>query len=463
MDEKKIILLFVLAYIVIFAAYYPPFVHFTDEHQYLRNAYLLREGSLTISDPLYSYSYLETPQGFVSIYPIGQSLWILPFTLPGWQFSFLSGLVMHLLGLFIFIRILGRLQYPKIFSLLYLLFPMFIFLSRTLSSEMLSVVAVMAGFYFYLGEGKKNSMLAGAFFGISLLARYTNGLVLVALTPLLLIKDRKKWLHIVAGALPFAIAAMFLNLYLYGGFLTTGYSYSLAGMEIFKLGHLLFFPLVFIGLLSVIYPLMFFAQFFSKNKLRNESILVSVAFILFFGAYFFSNIRFRPEDLIVGIDKLAPVIPLLLLCYIDVLKTHTGKIKKFLTTSLKMPESISLKKAFIVFGIIMLIPVIVVSAAQFEKQASRYSNFAEIYSNTTAGSLILLDEDIPLYKNHKESTAAGMFFMEPFGDRKLAPMKQPYEHFITDVSSTYYMHIEITAGGYEVEIIPWEEYLQGLK
>jgi len=119
LQEKTIILIFILIYTLLFFAFYPKFFHYPDEQQYLRNAYLLKQGRLFVEDPLYAYGYLEAPIGFISFYPIGHSLFLLPFTFIEWNFVFIAGFLLHLASFYMFIKILKKLDLPVIFSLLY--------------------------------------------------------------------------------------------------------------------------------------------------------------------------------------------------------------------------------------------------------------------------------------------------------------------------------------------------------
>ena len=127
-NTKKILILLVLTYVLTFIYYYPPMYGISDEQSYLRGAYLLGEGRLTVDDPLHKYYYVPNNEKYVPFYPPGQSLLLLPFTFLGWKATFLSGLLIHLLGAYIFYLVLKRCGYGIEGTLLYLLFT-FVFVS----------------------------------------------------------------------------------------------------------------------------------------------------------------------------------------------------------------------------------------------------------------------------------------------------------------------------------------------
>ncbi|MDD5163576.1 MAG: glycosyltransferase family 39 protein [Candidatus ainarchaeum sp.] len=447
LEDRRIIIGCAAVFALMFFLFYPNFYHYPDEQTYLRNAYLIFTGKMLITDPLYSYGYAFNGSAYVSAYPPLHSVLIAPFALFGWQFSFLLGLVLHLINLFIIYKILKKLDLPAIFSLLYLFFPAIALLSTTLEAEMSSITFVLLTAYFFLRNDNKGFALAGFFAGISVLSRYTNAAIALAFLIAIFI-DKKKvskaWLFI-AGAVPGAAITLAFNSFLYGSPFAT--AYSVLGYASFTLQD---FPLkaaYYVALLSVIFPLMFFAMFFSKNRLRNATIISSIIFVLLWGSYFFFYPRFRLEDLIIGADKFAPIVPLMLVCYAECLWRI---IQKF-----------SIEKYMGKIAVVAIILMVACSGFAMlkhkEKQDLKFEVFKKIYSETPEGALIIVDEKISsLSGKYKETPFTGMFFTEFFGNRKLASIKEDYTKYIVDEKNTFFMAITMNPN-ITVEITPFEK------
>jgi len=448
--DDKILVLFAIAFIVIFFAFYPKFYWAPDEHQNLRNAYLISSGRLAIDNPLYSYSYIFNGQEYVSLYPPLYAIFLIPFALAGWQFAFLSGLFFHLLNTFIFYKILKKLKIPAIYALLFLLLPAFVFESKGLFSELSSLSMIMLGYYFYLNKDKRSSIASGAFFGLSLLVRYTNALALMALGVVMLFKNRKKLVVIAASAVPFVVLLLLYNNLLYGSPLAT--AYQLTGLTSFGTELFVVKFLYFVLLLSVIYPLMFFSPLFAKGRLREEAFLSAVFMAGFFSLYRWTYFNWAIEDLVSATAKLIPIIFLLLITYTMVFERLLSKANLLKHRS----------KIIVLIALLMLVPAVVVQFELQQKQDLKFDAFQEIYERTEEGSLIVADEQFDELPGLKESPFTGMLFMEAFGDRKLTTLKQPYQQYIDQVGeeNTYYMRIWMEGGEIEVEIMPWSEFVQ---
>ncbi len=450
-SEQKILLAFSVIFIATFFLFYPSFYWAPDEAQYLRNAGLLLSGNLKITNPLYSYAYIFNGSEYVTQYPILHSVFLVPFALLGWQNVFLYGLFFHFLNLFIFCRILKKLQLPLLYSLLFLLFPAFVFLSKSLFADMSSLTLLLLAYLFYLNPRKKSNLLSGAFFGLSLLARYTNILALAAVALILLCRDRKKLALLMAAAAPFAIAALLYNNYMYGGFFTTGY--HLSSLAVFSLGELPSRFFYFVLLLSAFYPLMFFSPLFAQKRLRAEAALSAIFFTFFFSVYSWSYFNFNATDLVTGISKLVPVIFLLILTFASAFERALSR------ANLAAHRA----KILVAVAILLLVPAVIVQAELKERQDLKYAAFQEIYSETKAGALIVADEQFRQLPAMKESPFTGMFFSEMFGDRKLTTLKQPYQQYISSLGeeNTYYMRMWIEGSRIETDIMPWTQFEQG--
>ena len=82
--RKNLLILAALIYTAIFLIFYPSFQTYADESLYLHGTWLLKEWkSQKVDNPLESLVYLKHGDGFVSTYPIGVPLILLPFSMIG--------------------------------------------------------------------------------------------------------------------------------------------------------------------------------------------------------------------------------------------------------------------------------------------------------------------------------------------------------------------------------------------
>ena len=213
----------IIAFIAIHLFYFPQFYTSIDEREYIRNAFLLQQGTLTEPDITKACTGRFNGEGYISQYFIGRSVFLIPFTWGGLPFIMLSGLVIHLLNAFLFYKLLRRLHFHPVYTLLYFLFPAFFWASRTLGSELLALTGIFAGVYLYLGT-RKQQTLSGLLFGLTLFIRYEIALIAMAFLMISILKDRKKFLSLLIGFVPAVAFLLIFNQTVYGGLLTGGYA-----------------------------------------------------------------------------------------------------------------------------------------------------------------------------------------------------------------------------------------------
>ena len=391
MDNKKLILVFTALYALVFCIFFPPFYLNADEYSYLRQAQLFRDGTSSADNLPQAGGLVFNGEGYVSMYAIGQSLYLLPFTLLGWTALFLSTLIMHLIGAFIFYKLLQRFKFDTKYTLFYLLFPPFLYYSRTLFSDLGSAVAILAAFYFYTSKENRDHIFSGLLFGIACLFRYTNLLVFLAFGLVSLFENRTRLKFLILGLIPFAALIPLVNQTLYGGILTTGYSLA-TGMPPFALSPaILYNALVFAGLLLALYPLMFLGPFYFRKPGRKEMILSVLAFLALFSAFEWSGsftwvgFTIRPTDLITRTRYFIPIMSFFLLSYIPLYE----KIVK----RLRLPK----RELFYLVILVLLAATVPLSYVHQGYLADRYSVLDQIHSNTEEGSLIIGTVDDFIY------------------------------------------------------------------
>jgi len=389
---------------VLWVVFYPLIYAIHDEAAYMSQAYVMRTGTI-FGDVagINVVSSVETRGGhLVTKYAPGASFLLIPFTFFGWKTIFLLPLILHLLGFFVFIKILRIYNISPYFSLFYLLYPASVLYSRTIMSDLPSAVFFTIALYFFL-RGRKLHFLSGFFFGVLLLFRYSNVILLMPFFVYLVVDLFKKWqknyflkssfFRVSICFFPGFLVFLLYNKFAFGGFLRT--SYYIAGMFSlhFFARNLLFYSLS----LSLMFPLMLFSIFSHK---RDKFVLTSVVvlFALFYSLI--SSLAVAPgrrlaETLVVGMRYLLPVIPIFILSYSVCLE----RIKE------KRPILGNLFFWFVV-GMFFIFDVIMVYKHQgFLKQQEEYKN--TIYNNTEEKSLVLTNYD-------------GMEFFQPvWGKRQI--------------------------------------------
>ncbi len=394
-----------LIFAVFWFIFYPPIYAIHDEAGYLAQAYVMRGGTIfgdVAGIPV--VSSIKTPSDhLITKYAIGTSFLLIPFTFLGWKCIFLLPLIIHLIGFFVFIKILRIYSISPYFSLLYLLYPTSVLYSRTIMADIPSAVFFTIALYFFLRR-KNYYFLCGFFLGIISLFRYSS--ILLALPILIFtfaeairsIKRvsffRSSFFKILLGFLPGFLLLLFYNKIAFGGFLKTPLGVTGTFSAKFLPHNLLFYVIS----LSLIYPFMFFTLFFLK-KFRYLLFFIVLLFILFYSSYYYFTVapgKNLVKTFIVGTRFLLPVVPIFLLSYADVLE----RLKR------KCVVPVTVFFWFIVVVFIILNIGMIYQHQGFLNEQERYKN--TIYENTNTKSLILTNYD-------------GMEFFQPaWGKREVA-------------------------------------------
>lgn len=308
----------ILVYAASYLICYPRTFAIVDEDAYLTQALLFRSGHVS-----YDGSPIAPPHMTVAVngrqvskYPPGNSLFLLPFTLPGWRWVFVSGLLLAVTGTALFAATLRRLA-PDVdtgWALLYLCYPAAVLFSRTLMSDLLAATLVLAGFC-CLVHGRRWLFLSGCALGSACLVRYTNLVLLPAFAGLAFVHRRRArdTPLLVLGAAPFLVLVALYNSYSYGGplrfpmYLTGQFA---AGFFVRNLGY-------YVINLLLLYPLMLIGPLAAGR--RNLLSLGLPAIALLLPYCFFSYVHETSvlgERLTIGMRYLLPAVPFFLLGYV---------------------------------------------------------------------------------------------------------------------------------------------------
>ena len=435
--STKILIAGAIIFVLMFLSFYPKFYYFPDEQHYLRNSYLLLNGSMKIFDPLKAYGYTGYEGYFVSKYFIGTSVLLLPFAAIHWEFAFIANMLLHLASFFVFVLILKELKISRIFGLLFLFFPAFVFFSRTLLSETASVFIVLLGTYFLI---RKKTFSGGLAFGAGMLFRFTNALVFAPFL-LLSLKETRASKKMLIG---FSVFAAILILYNLAVFQTALPSYSfLEADNIFNFSNIPFKALMFATATMALYPLMLFAFIFYRGIFAREMKLAAGLLLLFYLPYYFQPFKISINDFFIGIRFWVPVMPFFLIAYARFIDDLLPKLK--------------FSRQQFIYGAVFATIVLLAGAAavnfQHSKLASdRFEIFKAVYSATNENSLIVSDPSTTgiAYKAN-DSPFNSMFFSEWFGKRNVIALSE-YEKYKNGFAEIFYFKTFFEGSRLEFEL-----------
>ncbi|MEO0085070.1 MAG: glycosyltransferase family 39 protein [candidate division WOR-3 bacterium] len=307
-----------LVYTVCFLALYPPTFAIVDEDAYLTQAFLFRSGRLSYNDsPIPAPHMTVAPAGrAVSKYPPGNALFLLPFTLAGWRWVFVSGLVLALAGTLLFAATLRRLcpEAGSYWALLYLCYPTVVVYSRTVMSDLLAATLVLAAFYCLL-RGWRWLLVSGLALGAACLVRYSNAVLVPVFVLLAWLRAErgKGLLRLGLGLVPAAFLIFGYNSFAFGG----PFRFPMQETGAFRLSFAVHNLNYYVSTLLLWYPLLLVAPFAAGRRRRLllglPVLALLVLFALFSYTYPAGNVL---ERVAVGLRYLLPALPFLLLAYV---------------------------------------------------------------------------------------------------------------------------------------------------
>jgi hypothetical protein len=378
----------VLVFLFIFFLFYPPTYAISDEAIYFSMAHVISRGTLFPDQSDYFVpGTIKSLEHRISMLPVGWPILLSPICKLGWRFLFLVPVTLHLLGFLYFRKILNSLEIDSTFSFLYLLFPTFVFHSRTLMSDLPAAVFLLIGFYYSLQNKKRSLVFAGMFLGISLWMRYASLVVIAPLIAVLLLKDLKsKVIPFLCGFVPFAILLGLYNYIALGNPFAIGYyKIGISTQSAFSFKYFLqHFPKYFLYL-NLVYPLMGISLFFYQGKRKLEISSCVLVLLVFYSAYFWfdSGTNFI-QTAIKSLRFLLQIIPLLLLAYLYFLDSY---ILKKLTGAAKWQTAVA--------SAVFLIATAIGIHYKHQEYLVRQKHFSEIiYKETSDNSSIIANMEV---------------------------------------------------------------------
>lgn len=327
---KKFLILFLLLQIAVIFLCYPEFYGIYDEDLYLTATHAMQKGSF-----FYEKAGVDAPllgtvkgtKGTISIYPPGNSVLLLPFTAINWKLGFLKNILFYIGSFLLFILILRKLNIDPVYSLVFLLYPTILLFSRTLMSDIPSMFFLLLGIFLLLD---KKSLAAGFSLGFLVFLRYPNLVIIIGIfATLLSLKEYRKAALILPGIFLFSIMLFVYIMYAYGYILGP---FTIDGARSFSPGYFLYnFPYYLLSL-NILYPgMLLLAVFFGfRNKEMSLFVIPALIVIVFYSFYYYidggSNLM---EKLVKGQRFMLPIIPLLLIPYLDFLQNKKFAKKAF--------------------------------------------------------------------------------------------------------------------------------------
>ena len=389
--ERYAMACFLVLFIITYLTFSPSFYSSSDEQHILAKALQFRSLQLGEKNPLnVCNAGLYTPNGYVYGHYIGRPLFLVPFTFLGFSAVMLSGLVIHLLNFALLLLIFKKLKIKQALALLYLFYPVIFWQSRTLYAGILVLTGFLAAFYFYTSNKEKRWVLSGLFLGLAMVARYDAALGIGAIMLALLIKNRRKFLFVLAGFLPMLFAIVVFNTFTYGGALSTGYGESGTGLlysTVFGANPTAI--LFYIIILLLFYPLMLAAPFVSKKfSYKLEFAFFSIAYLFLaarYNPFSFNNSIFT---LFLRMRYALPLAGMLLIPY--------GLFLHGLLEKHKEKEKL-LTGFYWVLVLLLFAGTIFASAVHSKFLNERKAVFDQIYAHTPENALIIGSSDDCMY------------------------------------------------------------------
>jgi hypothetical protein len=329
---KKIILLFCLLQVGILFLFYPKFYGIYDEDIYLTTTYALQNGSFFYEKAEVSAPLLGTVKGdngTFSIYPPGNSVLLLPFTLIHWRLGFLKNIFLYIGSFLLFVFILRKLNVDTVYSLIFLFHPTLVLFSRTLMSDIPSMFFLLLGIFFMLD---RKNVAAGFSLGFLFSLRYPNLIIIVGIVGFLLFrKEYRRVLFLLPGIALFSSVLLIYLMHTYGFILGP---FTVSGAGAFSIQYFICNLPYYLLSLNVLYPFMLIVAIFFgiKNKKLSIFVITASIVIIFYSFYYYiDGGNSVMEKLIKGQRFMIPIIPLLLIPYLDCLqnKRFTKKVFVF--------------------------------------------------------------------------------------------------------------------------------------
>jgi len=317
-----------LLFLFIYLVFFPTNILIRDEWNYFRQGLAYSQGhpQLLVTNPFNGAQHFEQP-GF---YPLGVPFFLATLiTLFGKQAVFLQGLISLLGGYYFSIKILENFELDRKFALLLFMFFPAVLLSRTLMSDLPSLLFVSGAVYLCTKNtiSKFDAFLAGILVGIAVVFREPN--LLLTLPFLVGFYFRRKLSEFILAFVGLGIMAVIRlgsSQWAFGDYFFTkdpGFEFTWK----FLLTNLLFY----IPFLMLVIPAGAFAVIKYKGKFRIEIIVSLLLFVGLYLVYGYNGTSFSGmKSIFLGPRFLIPSLPLFAICIATMCQRKMKFISKLL-------------------------------------------------------------------------------------------------------------------------------------
>lgn len=379
-----------LAFVAIYAVFYPLIYTSIDEASTFGMAYVLRHGSITPAPDFFPSISPIGLHGRMYRFPIGFPTVLAALTGLGWRAFFLVNPILHLIATWCFSRILRANRISVRYAALYLLYPCFVLFDRTLLSDPFAASLTTIALYCLV---KRRPIGAGLCLGFALAARSVSSIVALLMIAGLFASDwrerdstpiwRGQAVRFAVGAAPFWCAILCYNWYTMGGIFKSPYS---AG-QLSPHGLAAAGPLYVLSLL-VMLPGMLLAPFLYRGQFWRTGLAATVTATLVAAAYNQSTYGNNfAETLLSTPRQVLPVMPFFLLAYCAVLARW-------------LPEArLRRRRAFDAIAILLLVVALGVSSLHQKYLRTLTTIQSEIAQALPPNSIVYANKDA--YKLHQ--------------------------------------------------------------
>jgi len=419
--------------------FYPRMYSTQDEAAYLAQAFAIRHGHLTL-DSLHQDIVQSFVVGhhLVAQYPPGMATVLALASILGWNAALGVNLVIAIVTCLLVARVLGRLGIPRVFAVLYLLYPSTVLFSQTAMSDLLAGLLVIAAITAVLDE---RPVLVGLFLGASVLVRDANVLACVTVPVGVAVTMSRRhgpgrqravatWLvRFACGAAVGGVVAALVYYRVDGG-----RSYSHIGtFGLHYLPHHL--PQLLLGL-TVLYPLMLAAPAMLRGRVALPLALTCYGFVFLYGAWFFQAKGSNwAQTLVVSQRFMLVVLPLFVVAYSALLWRVIGRLRLDRTRA-------RYRAAAVVAAIgALLVGALLVQFEIHRHTATLADARAALLRTVGERDLLVCDKEV------------GKLFLPQWGSRTVYIVAEQPSTLVTDDIRSWKAKPE--AGGHRVFVADW--------
>jgi len=398
--DSRALLVLMLLYAAVYAAWYPRTFSILDEQAFLSFGTALSRGTVYADVAgVDAARAIEIDGHRAPRVSLGMPALLAPIVAVDWRGGFLVALALHLIGTWACAAMLGALGLRPIFAALYLFHPVAALYTRTVMSD-IPTMALTTVTLWLLVRTHSRPLLAGLVIGLTPHLRGSQLVVIAGLGLAFALRDLARsrehgWaaltpsLWLAAGVLPGVLGWMAVNAAIYGGPFETPVTWPLSVEHIprnlprYLVSQNLVYPLgLVIGLL---YP----------SRLRAAAALVAVGLLGLYGTFLHLYEGFGTlTSLIVGDRFFLPLFPLLLPGYAGALTALLARAGQ------RGPPLLALGVAGLVaaYGLVTYL---------HDERLARQSEIQRgLYENTADGSVIL------------SNSHAREYFLDAIGPRR---------------------------------------------